>query len=104
MERCVFEDKTENYVITNLVKNIVFIEKYNVDEKNGKLFVVMLKNAFNDAKVKGCVKYQQTIYLDDYEKLITKNDWEIIKKDDYSITLECDIDYAAVMIISEFMN
>ena len=103
----VYCDKmTDNYIEIIKENNIVYIQKHYIDPDNGKLFVVLLKEAFRDMKDKGSIMYRQ--YVEKYEwEIILKyvDGWRVVEtsKND-TILLECDIDDASYCIMEGIMT
>ena len=99
-----FSDKlTDNYVVMEINKNICWIDKYYVDSENGKLFVVLIKEALNNMKNQKCDTFVQ--YVDENEwNIFLKNNkkWKFLNNENGIVYISCNIDDAAECIIYGF--
>jgi hypothetical protein len=99
----VYCDKlTDNYIEMIIKDDCSYIQKHYIDPDNGKLFVSLLKEAFDDIKKKGITIYRQYVLKDEYSTII-KNviGWTIIDddEDDDVVILECSVDDAPLCIV-----
>lgn len=95
---------TNNIIIMEKNVNNVWINSHYIDPDNCKLFILLLKNAFDTIKESGCTKYQQLVLKDDWNNLLKNNkEWKIIKKNDETLLIECNIDIAAILITDGFL-
>jgi hypothetical protein len=94
-----------HFIVSGNNKECQIIDYY-VDENNSKIFIILMKNSFEQMKKSGCEKLIQTITVSDYDMLY-KNDTDVefvvISRDDSYITISCDIDYAPTHIAKGFL-
>lgn len=102
------ENNTNNkleFTVDN--NNVIWINNYYVDPENVKLFVVMLKNAFNTIiSNHKCDMYMQYVSCDDWNHIKGNDNWKICKSDDaLGIKLiSCNASVAPQCILDGFLN
>ena len=82
----------------------IFIKSYEIN--SGKLFVLLLNNAFTDLEKLGYKKHRQYVSKKDYDDIISKkSEWTLIYIDEHgAYCCECDIGLASSLIIEAFMS
>lgn len=96
---------TNNSVEFEKDGDIVWITHYNVDEDNGKLFVLLLRESFDKMKKLGCKYHNQCIGVEEWDTHISAiKHWTVIEKLEDKIIIQTPIDYAATCIITGFVG
>lgn len=101
-----FDKITDNYIEFRIDGNCAWIERYYVDNDNGKMFIMLLKESFLEMKKKGCSCHMQYVSAEEWDKSIKNVEgWEIVSVDSSNIMLiKCDIDIAPICIADGLMN
>jgi hypothetical protein len=104
IERFVYEDECNNIILSGK-KDVIYIDEYKIVESKGKLFVLLIKKAFDELSKVGYKKHQQYVSNEDWNSfLCNKEEWKVLEKDNLSVLIECNIEYAAKLIIESFLN
>jgi len=100
----VFCDKiSDNFITFRKNNEDVWIDRYYVDQENGKLFVMLLKDSFQKMKDKGCKIYKQYVSADEWESFLKNiSGWEVLlhHDNDNVILIACTIDDAPTCIVN----
>jgi hypothetical protein len=104
-----FNDKcTENNIEFEKSELVAWINNYNIDPKNCKLFILLLKSSFEEMIKKGCEYYQQIVLESEWDEFIHFNkEWTIINKFDEkpkTLLICCDINIACELIVDGFLR
>jgi hypothetical protein len=99
-----FSDKiTDNYVVIKMDRNICWMDKYYVDSDNGKLFIVILKEAFDKMKKQKCDTFIQHVDENDWDCFLkSDNRWKVLNNENGIVHISCNINDALECIISGF--
>lgn len=104
IEKFVYEDEF-NYILLSGEKDIIYIHAYKIGENSGKTFVLLIKKAFDELSKLGYTKHQQYVSEEDWNSFLSKKEeWKLLKKDKIGILIECNIEYAPMIIIESFLN
>ena len=102
-----FSDKiSENYIQYEKDGKNVWINNYYVDENNGKLFTMMLKESFSQMKKKGCEYHFQIVDQNEWISSLSKiKGWKFNSKyDDQNVVIYCHIDDAPFCIMKGILG
>ena len=104
MTRFTYNNKsTENYISMRISEQTCWIDHYYVDPENGKLFVVLLKEAIKDMKEKKCNTFSQYVSENDWDNFLKSNNiWKKINDFDGIVHITCPIDDAVKCVIAGF--
>jgi len=103
-EKFVYEDGFNNIILSGN-KDVIYIDEYHICDNKGKLFVLLIKKAFNELSKLGYTKHQQYVSEEDWNSfLCKKEEWKLLKKEKIGILIECNIEYASTIIIESFLN
>lgn len=107
-----YTDKcTYNFVEMEKYNESLWINSHYVDPDNCKMFIILLKFAFENMKSKGCTEFQQIVLESDWNEFLHENiEWNIIEK--YkgnnnvpdTLLIKCNIDFANELIIDGFLR
>ena len=102
-----FEDQiSSNFLEFKREGDIIWLERYFVDQDNPKLFVALLQTAISGFIDLKCTKLRQWVNSDDWINFLCNvKYWKIKKLDIPTNTklLECKIKNAAICIVDSFM-
>lgn len=103
-----FSDKiTDNFIEFRQEGSKLWIDKYFIDQENGKLFAMLLKESFSKMKKKGCKEYFQYVTTEEWDNYLKNiQEWKIVSVDDANklILLKCDIKRAPICIMQGFLG
>jgi len=104
MTNFTYSDKsTENYISMSISGQTCWITQYYVDPDNGKLFVVLFKEAIKDMKKKDCDTFTQYVSESDWNNFLKSNNvWKKINNFDGIVHISCSIDDAVKCVIAGF--
>jgi hypothetical protein len=94
-----------NFIVSENNKECQIIDYY-VDEDNSKIFIILLRDSFEQMKHSGCEKFIQTITVSDFDNLYKNdndNEFVIVSRDELYVTISCNIDYAPTHIAKGFL-
>ncbi len=94
---------TNSFITFELKKDFIEFVNSELDYDNFKIILNMLKMAFEDLKKYNINKYRYTISTEEIN-YIDINKWNIVKRDDNFIELECDLNDAFYNVIEGFIS
>jgi hypothetical protein len=105
MNSYTFDDEYQNLIKMYGENESIYIDYFNINPKNGKMFVILLKKSFDTVITDGYTKHRQYVKLQDWDDFLCKKiEWMIIKNDGDALLIECDIEFAVHLIVEAFMN
>ena len=108
-----FADKcTYNFLELEISENkkSTWINSHYVDPDNCKLFIILLKSAFEKMKSMGCTNFEQIVTKEDWLNFLNENkEWEVIKTySDFggvpAVAIKCNIDIAHELVVDGFLR
>jgi hypothetical protein len=102
----IFDEKaTNNFIEIEINDDIGWVNNHHVDTDNCKMFMLLLKSALNNIKLKGVTIFQQCVLQEDWDDFLSENkEWNIIEKYENTLLIACDIDLAHELIIDGFLR
>ena len=99
-----FDEETENEVTIETNDEFCWINHYNLDSKNVKRFVILLKHATSKAKNSKCTKFKQLVNGYEWETFLKEDKrWNVMNQVDNNVfEISCSIDDAPICIMRGF--
>lgn len=99
-----FDEESENEIAIETNGEFCWINNYNLDSKNVKRFVILLKHTIGKAKNFKCTKFKQVVNGYEWENFLKEDKrWKVINQVNNNVfEISCSIDDAPICIMCGF--